>query len=623
MAEEKVVNLRVDDNIPATVNNLKQLKKELKATAAGSAEFNKISQQIRDMDDAIKDASASSDDFAGFLENASGPVGMLGGAIRGAEKTFSSFNGALKASIIGLIVGLVAGLVEAFQNNEKAVKKFQPVMQKMEQIFNGVYTVIEPLFDILINLAVEALPIVAKSFSVVYSAVTAVFQSIGALGGAIKKLIGGDFSGAWDDAKKSVIGFAKNYDDANKRFESGSKELTKSQKEELAKRKEDEKKHQDELQLKRDEAAKIKKAKEDEDAKIKTQKEDEAFQDESNLISEQLKATKLGFDEQRNLVNNDEKLKLEDRLAFLKQINLDELKSIEDHNKAIADLETKYTLDAQTRAAVTEQQKLDLAKKRELDDITRITNNADERFNLTNLLNSKYDALQLELDTQKEQDALKKKEDANLLIANKIDTDFALRIAAVQAREDAENSIIFKSEDEKTAYQAANVEARKKIAVDEKNHKLAIYEMIATAALQASEIVGKETAAGKTLAIAGATINTYLGITKALAGPFPFNLVAAATVGAAGFKAIKNILAVQVPSGGGGGAGASAGGGSVSQAPVSAAPQFNVVGTSGSLANQVQSVTKVQEPIKAYVVSKDVTSAQSLDRNIIKAATIA
>jgi hypothetical protein len=574
MAEEKVVNLRVDDNIPATVNNLKQLKKELKATAAGSAEFNKISQQIRDMDDAIKDASASSDDFAGFLESASGPVGMLGGAIRGAEKTFSSFNGALKASIIGLIVGLVAGLVEAFQNNEKAVKKFQPIMQKMEQIFNGVYTVIEPLFDILINLAVEALPIVAKSFSVVYSAVTAVFQSIGALGSAIKKLIGGDFSGAWDDAKKSVTGFAKNYDDANKRFESGSKELTKSQKEELAKRKEDEKKHQDELQLKRDEAAKIKKAKDDEDAKIKKQKEDEAFQAESNLISEQLKATKLGFEEQRNLVNNDKKLKLEDRLAFLKQINLDELKSIEEHNKAIADLENKYVVNAQTREAVTEQQKLDLAKQRELDEIDKITNTEAERANLISLLNSKYNDEQLSLDAKLQKD--------------------------------------------KTDLEKANTDARIKIAQEEANAKIQLAQAASDSLGLLSEVAGKQTAAGKALAIAQALINTYLGISQGVKLGFPAAIPAVLAASVTGFKAVKNIMAVQVPNGGGGGAA-----GVTSAAPVSAAPQFNVVGTSGSLANQVQSVTKVQEPIKAYVVSKDVTSAQSLDRNIIKAATIA
>jgi hypothetical protein len=55
---------------------------------------------------------------------------------------------------------------------------------------------------------------------------------------------------------------------------------------------------------------------------------------------------------------------------------------------------------------------------------------------------------------------------------------------------------------------------------------------------------------------------------------------------------------------------------------VSAAPQFNVVGASGI--NQVaQSINqKSNQPIKAYVVSKDVTTAQSLDRNIVNSASM-
>ena len=50
------------------------------------------------------------------------------------------------------------------------------------------------------------------------------------------------------------------------------------------------------------------------------------------------------------------------------------------------------------------------------------------------------------------------------------------------------------------------------------------------------------------------------------------------------------------------------------------APQFNVVGTSGT--SQIADLMGSQPPIKAYVVSSDVTTSQSLDRNIIESATI-
>ena len=63
------------------------------------------------------------------------------------------------------------------------------------------------------------------------------------------------------------------------------------------------------------------------------------------------------------------------------------------------------------------------------------------------------------------------------------------------------------------------------------------------------------------------------------------------------------------PSGGGGGAGATA-------------PQFNVVGSTG--VNQLAGVigNKEAAPVQAYVVANNVTTAQSLDRNIIASATL-
>jgi hypothetical protein len=59
-------------------------------------------------------------------------------------------------------------------------------------------------------------------------------------------------------------------------------------------------------------------------------------------------------------------------------------------------------------------------------------------------------------------------------------------------------------------------------------------------------------------------------------------------------------------------------GGSAPAAP--AAPTFNVVGTSGQ--NQIAQSLGSQAPVKAYVVSNDVTTAQSLDRNIVNTATL-
>ena len=143
---------------------------------------------------------------------------------------------------------------------------------------------------------------------------------------------------------------------------------------------------------------------------------------------------------------------------------------------------------------------------------------------------------------------------------------------------------------------------------------------------QLSELVGKNTVAGKGMSIAAATINTYQGVTDALAAktitPFETALkfVNAGAILANGLKTVKQMAAVKIPnaSGGAGTGGASSpSGGSVSQPPA-----FNVVGASGTsqLADAIGSQS--QQPTRAYVVSNDVTTAQSMDRNIVDGASI-
>ncbi len=178
MAEKIEVDLEVNSNLEPTIANLKLLKKQLKETAAGSAEFNKISASIRDMDDAIKDASTSSDDFGGMLENASGPLGTLGKGLRSAQTAFSSFNGALKMSVIGILVTAIGGLVAAFTKSEVAMKKLQPIFIAFEKILGGIFRAFEPVLDAFIEMAVSALPYITKGIGMFYSGLYSLFTLV-------------------------------------------------------------------------------------------------------------------------------------------------------------------------------------------------------------------------------------------------------------------------------------------------------------------------------------------------------------------------------------------------------------------------------------------------------------
>ena len=137
-----------------------------------------------------------------------------------------------------------------------------------------------------------------------------------------------------------------------------------------------------------------------------------------------------------------------------------------------------------------------------------------------------------------------------------------------------------------------------------------------------SGLLGEETQAGKAVAIASSLINTYASITGSLSAfskvPVPgYAIAQAIATGVAGFAAVKKIASVQVPNASGGGSTQT---GSMPTAP--SPPSFNVVGSSGT--NQLASAIggQTQQPLKAFVVSNDVTTAQELERNIISNASI-
>ena len=128
-------------------------------------------------------------------------------------------------------------------------------------------------------------------------------------------------------------------------------------------------------------------------------------------------------------------------------------------------------------------------------------------------------------------------------------------------------------------------------------------------------IVGKNSKFGKAIAVVQAIQDTFAGANKALsASPPPFNFVAAAAVVASGLANVKSIVATKTPS---------PTNDNVSvPAAASSPPAFNVVGASGT--NQLADVIAEQagQPVQAFVVSNDVSTAQELDRNIIQGASI-
>ena len=154
-----------------------------------------------------------------------------------------------------------------------------------------------------------------------------------------------------------------------------------------------------------------------------------------------------------------------------------------------------------------------------------------------------------------------------------------------------------------------NADAEKLIDAEKLETKKAQITESMVAMSQLSDFVGRETAAGKALGIATATINTYQGASEALKQkstlPSPFDVIAkvlnVATIIATGIKTVKSIASVQIPGKFGGGGGM----------PTMAAPMTPELPQAATTNLSRQTINDIgNQAVRAYVIETDVTSNQ-------------
>ena len=205
---------------------------------------------------------------------------------------------------------------------------------------------------------------------------------------------------------------------------------------------------------------------------------------------------------------------------------------------------------------------------------------------------------------------------------NKQTTEFEFAQSTLQNRIDFNNKLLEDttlSELDRLQIENDNAEARITIAKLEMEEKLTA--MSATASLMGniSNLLGKETAVGKAIAVAQATIDTYVGAQRAYSGMLKVPIVgttlapvAAGVAIAAGLKNVKEILKVKVPKAGSGG------GSSTPSTPSITAPKLP---SSINAVRSVQTESEVslqKEPIRAYVVESDISKTSDRINTIKK-----
>lgn len=369
MANKKIdVDLII--NSEDSQKKLRDLTKALKQLPTGTEDWKKVYGEIDDLKDRLAGAQKGTDDWVDSLENAGGPLGMVGTGINKMKVAFSSFNTALKASVIGLVVAAIGGLVAAFSQSEVAVKKLQPLMIGLEKIMGGIFRAMEPLLDVFIELATTALPYVTKGIGIFYSAIFGLFTFIKNTAVGVGKILKGVFTLDFDSVKEGFEGLSNvigdTMDSAKKafgRYESGTKELTKTEKEEIEKRNKlsDEQKKKKEEEAKKEEErrkAELEGRKRDLDAKIKLETDSETTSKEKlkKLLDERYKAEiedkKLSDAEKLALqaeyakkleeaIKTDDEKRKKERIA-----ELDALIQLEIDKENTSRQELKYILDA-------------------------------------------------------------------------------------------------------------------------------------------------------------------------------------------------------------------------------------------------------------------------------------
>jgi hypothetical protein len=582
MAEKKIkVKVDVETNAANSIADLKALKKQLKETAAGSADFKRLVGEIDDLEDKLKGAKGAAADWIDTLESAGGPIGAVGGALNKLKVSTQSFGAALKATGIGLIVSLLGGLVAALSKSEGTMKKFEPILIMFEQALNGILGALEPLIDGFIELAINIMPYVTKAFKVVYSAVTAVFQSLGKLGGAIVKLFKGDFKGAWEDAKSSVTSFSDNYDEAVVRFEKGQKQMTKTQKENLDKQKKD-----------RDDAAQ--KAKEQREAELK-----ELMDGQKEAMMELLSEREAEEYKVREHYSN---------LLFLATKYGDDTTQLKlAQQNALDAIDTKYKDKEKEKAdkeAEEAKKKADDLAKYQYDQYERIKKLDEDRQDFTFKANQAIAQSWVDLGTN-------------------ISNVFGSLVSVFGQGSDAAKAFGVAQVAINAAATIGSIILNNKQAQAEYNKAIAAGNATIALGISSAFIPGMQGIAAAQIASGKAAV----GLATAGKISSKVNSIAQiATVGVTSAAQIAAILSAGKGSKVSGGTGGSAEG-ALTPPPAlptvapTAAPQIQTTGGMNPTQQIGETISASQKPIRAYVISGDITSQQALDRRTSRAAT--
>ena len=612
MAIEKTINLNVDS---------KKATKGLKDLEKGIDGVNKE----------VQETSKSTQAMSGTLDKATGGAvskfTAFKGAIGSVTTGFKSLRVAIISTGIGALLIAVTALGQAFTRSEEGQNKFAKILGVIGSVTGNLLDLLADLGENIISVFENPKQAITDFANLIKDNIVTRFEGlinlIPNLGRAVEQLFKGNFKEAGkiaaDSVGKVVLGVDSVTDSVDNAINS-VKEFGKEISDDAAaaakiadQRANAEKKARDLIVERAEAERKIAELREKAVNKDKfTAQERIKFLEEAGKVSDELAAKEVEV----------AKLRLEAKQTenALTKSNKDDLNEAAQLEANVIQLETQR-LNLQKRLStelLTSRREEAAAQKAIVDEENKrnaeATVKEEKRLNDIETIQEAYRQKQKDREAETELEKINLEEERKLAELERLDASELQKQEVI----DFYNGLRL---DNEKAVAAASVQITKAEA-DAKQKALDGY---AGALSSISGVIGQETEAGKALAIASSLVNTYAAISgqlKAFSGvPVPgYAIAQAIATGVVGFANVQKIASVKIPrtSGGGGGVSGSAPSGGAAPAP----PSFNVVGASETsvLADTVAEQTN--EPVQAYVVSNDITTAQSLENNIVEGATI-
>jgi len=580
-----------------------------------SVEAVNAAKKVANLKDSIGDAKAMTDAFnpdAKFKAFGSALQGVAGGfsALQGAQALFGSESKDLEKTLVKVqsAMALSQGLNSVLEARDSFKNLGAVVKDVGSKAFGSLKSAI---ISTGIGALVIGLGLLIANFDKVKKVVLDLIPGLASVGTFISNIVNSvtDFVGVTSKASRELEKFNKVTDQQLKE-QNAFLEQNGYKYDEYTNRK---------IKANIDYLENAKKVKNDETlSEAQKNKALKDYQDKRDFeINQSTKDRQTKVDEANAQEIEKEKTKNDKIIADNKLKNDALKKQNEDFVKELRALEDKNFIDA----IKDENRKADeLLTQQFLNDIraTNASTLTEEQKNAKRIELGKQYQIQIdEINAKRSEDEQKKIEDAQLKEAERIAKNNEQR--AKQYEDDK------LKEQQRTEYLKQQADERIRIDEEERKIKIESAQAIGDSLGALSDIVGKQTAVGKALAIAQATINTFLGASEVIRQksvlPEPAatisKIINVAAIIATGIKTVKSIIGTKVPTSSGGG---SAGGGSAPSMPAINAPLPPQLATQTINAGQINQLASATS--RAYVVESDVSGNQERIQRLNRASRI-